>query len=295
MFAKVLVMSDGTPISDSLLECVAGLKAVGCREAVLCHVIDVETAAGLQEEIRERLAPRLEQQRQWLAARGIDATIEMPLGLVQVEVNRLVAEQGCTLVAVATHSHNLARDLLIGVTACSVLRHARVPVLLARVEVLEQGARCRNLCGDLFRHLLVPTDFSANAETVLKAVERIASVAHPEVTLLHVQDRHRLLPYLEGRLEEFDRTDQGRLEEIADRLRQRGAARVETTLELGHPTEVILREANGGDYSLIVMGTHGRGFFSREILGGVAHRIANHAPQPVLFIPPDAESGQPIE
>ncbi len=285
MFEKVLVLSDGTPVSDSLLKCVEGLRAIGCREAVLCHVIDVETAAGLLEKIRQQLQPKLEQQQQWLEARGIEATIEMPVGLIHVEVNRLVAERGCSLIVVATHRHNLARDLLVGVTACSVIRHARVPVLLARVEVLEQGERCRNLCGDLVAHVLFATDFSAVARYAFEQLLALVGERATNVTLMHVQERSRIEPHLQERLEEFDRVDRERLERMAAALKERGATQVEIRLVTGHPTQELLKEAERSDYSLVMLGAQGRGFFSRQMLGGVAHRIANHVPLPVLLVP----------
>lgn len=285
MFEKILIMSDGSPVSDSLLPCVAELKRLGCQQAVLCHIIDVETAAGLQDEITRQLRPKLEQQQEQLRAQGIEASIEIPTGLVHIEVNRLVVEQGCSLIVVASHSHNLARDLLVGVNACSVIRHARVPVLISRVEVLEQGRRCRALCSDLFRHVLFPTDFSDTAEEAFTGLEDLVAQTPARVTLLHVQDSIRIEPYLHDRLEEFNRIDRERLERMAAALGERGATEVDYRLALGHPVQEILKEAVSGDYTLIVLGSQGRGYFTQEILGGVAHRVMNHASQPVLLVP----------
>ncbi len=287
MFNKLLIMTDGSPVSYRLLDCVEGLRACGTREVVLCHVVEVETAAGLYDYLRAHLLPRLEAQKERLEGAGFRASIEIPLGEPHVEANRLVQALGCSMIVVASHSHGLSRDLLMGVTACSLIRHAIVPVFLARVEILleECGSRCRTLCRNAFEHLLFPTDFSDTAEAAFAWVEEIASACRSRVTLLHVQDKARIEPYLSARLEEFNRIDQQRLERMKQSLTEKDAGQVEVKIAFGHPTEEILREADSGACTLIVMGSHGRGFFAKDILGGVAHNIANHAPLPVIFTP----------
>jgi len=287
MFNKVLMMTDCSPVSDRLLDCVEGLRACGTQEVVLCHVVDVETAAGLYDYLRVHLLPRLNVQKQRLEALGFRASIEIPLGEPHVEANRLVKALGCSMIVVASHSHGPARDLLVGVTACSLIRHAIVPVFLARVEILmeEGGSDCRTLCRDTFRNVLFPTDFSDTAEAAFAHLEKIAAACRSKVTLLHVQDKARIEPYLSERLEEFNRIDRKRLERMKQTLLDQGAKQVEVKIAFGHPTEEILKEADSGEYTLILMGSHGRGFFAREILGGVAHSIANHAPLPVIFTP----------
>ena len=38
---------------------------------------------------------------------------------------------------------------------------------------------------------------------------------------------------------------------------------------------------------LLVVGAHGRGTLTGRVLGGVSYRVAHHARQPVVVVPPD--------
>lgn len=69
------------------------------------------------------------------------------------------------------------------------------------------------------------------------------------------------------------------------RLEECGAARVDTEIPYGSPTQVILERARSNAFSLIAMGSQGRGFISEVFMGSVANNVARHAPLPVLFVP----------
>jgi len=113
----------------------------------------------------------------------------------------------------------------------------------------------------------------------------VVEATRSRVTLLHVQDRSRLAPHLLSRLEEFNEIDTERLERLRDRLLQQGASEVDTKLEFGLPLPAILDTIGQEDFSLIVMGSQGRGFVSELALGSVANGVARKAPRPVLFVP----------
>jgi len=113
----------------------------------------------------------------------------------------------------------------------------------------------------------------------------VVEATRSRVTLLHVQDRSRLAPHLLSRLEEFNEIDAERLERLRDRLLQQGASKVDTKLEFGLPLPVILDTLGQEDFSLVVMGSQGRGFVSELALGSVANGVARKAPRPVLFVP----------
>jgi nucleotide-binding universal stress UspA family protein len=46
----------------------------------------------------------------------------------------------------------------------------------------------------------------------------------------------------------------------------------------GHPAEVLLRQAEEGDFDLVAVGSRGRGALERVLLGSVSDRIVRHAP-----------------
>jgi nucleotide-binding universal stress UspA family protein len=46
----------------------------------------------------------------------------------------------------------------------------------------------------------------------------------------------------------------------------------------GHPAEVLLRQADEGEFDLVAVGSRGRGALERVLLGSVSDRIVRHAP-----------------
>lgn len=52
----------------------------------------------------------------------------------------------------------------------------------------------------------------------------------------------------------------------------------------GDPANEILKVADEGDYDLILMGSRGRGTFSRAFLGSVSNKVLNHAKTNVMIV-----------
>jgi nucleotide-binding universal stress UspA family protein len=177
--------------------------------------------------------------------------------------------------------------VLLGSTAHSVLQNAQLLTLLVRLQIIQEngGQRCQAACQDFFQHILFPTDFSGNAEHALLYLEHIVRETKARVTLLHVQDESKIERHLKHRLDEFNRIDAERLEGMKLRLEQSGAAGVTTEIPYGSPTKMILDRARSNTFSLIVMGSQGRGFIEEVLMGSIANNVARLAPSPVLFVP----------
>jgi len=90
--------------------------------------------------------------------------------------------------------------------------------------------------------------------------------------------------HLHDRLDQFNTIDRGRLEALKERLRAIGKARVAIDIPYGLPVEEILKRATIAKTSLVVMGSHGRGYISELFLGSVSHNVARHSEAPVLLI-----------
>ena len=59
---------------------------------------------------------------------------------------------------------------------------------------------------------------------------------------------------------------------------------VSSVVELGRPSRAIVETATSWDADLIVMGSHGRGFWGRLTLGSVSDAVVHHAPCSVLIV-----------
>lgn len=287
MLSNIIIATDGSEASDRMVECARGLRRVGSREATLVHVFNVRDVGGLYGSLQEYMLPRLEKQATILRNVGFAVDVRTPFGIPFYEINKLACERSASLIVVGSLGASLFKEMLLGTTAHSILQNGTFPTLLIRLEITEEngGKRCRAACEDFFHHILFPTDFSDNAEHAFLYLEHIVRETRSQVTLLHVQDQARIERHLKHRLEEFNQIDAERLEGMKLRLEQCGAASVDMEIPYGSPTKIILERARANRFSLILMGSQGRGFIHEVFLGSVANNIARLAPLPVLFVP----------
>jgi nucleotide-binding universal stress UspA family protein len=141
-----------------------------------------------------------------------------------------------------------------------------------------------------FHRIVVPTDFSADAEQAIRVAGELSRIYGAPLTLIHIYDPVAYpLPdgymlYTPGQLsrmwEEFER----RLAEAQADALARGAVRAETRLLQGLTAAEIVRFAKEEGYDLIVMGTHGRTGVARVLLGSVAARVVQTAECAVLTV-----------
>jgi nucleotide-binding universal stress UspA family protein len=287
MLSNIIVASDGSEASDRMIECVRGLARVGSQRVTLVHVFNVRDVGGLYSSLQKFMLPKLEKQAGILRDAGFEVDVQTPLGFPAHEINRIACERSASLVVVGSLGASLVGDVLLGSTAHSVLQNAQFPTLLVRLEMIQEddGRRCRAACQDYFQHILFPTDFSDNAEHAFLYLEHIVRETKARVTLLHIQDESKIERHLKHRLDEFNQIDAERLEGMKLRLEQCGAAAVTAEIAYGSPTEIILDRARSNNFSLVVMGSQGRGFIQEVFMGSAANNVARLAPLPVLFVP----------
>lgn len=144
------------------------------------------------------------------------------------------------------------------------------------------------------KKVLVPVDFSDQADEALRTAIGVARAFGGEVELLHVTapvmvlpppidiiSFPTLFPDLTRRVEES----------LASRrawIAEAGLSSTTTVLQ-GNPHVEIVRRAKESGAELIVMGTHGRSGFGHAVLGSVAERVVHRSPCPVLVVPVRAE------
>jgi nucleotide-binding universal stress UspA family protein len=139
------------------------------------------------------------------------------------------------------------------------------------------------------RTILVPIDFSPNAEAVLEWAAHLAEEHESPLVLLHAYHLPVDFQQLEGAYLPPDFWTQvkndaaGNLERHAEALRARGL-RVETVLREGYPASVIEEEAQTRNVDLIVIGTRGHTGLKHLLLGSVAERVVQKAPCAVLTV-----------
>jgi nucleotide-binding universal stress UspA family protein len=115
---------------------------------------------------------------------------------------------------------------------------------------------------------------------------RVISVYEPQVPMaaepyaLSAQYFERLDGLARERAEETARAG-------AEVLRNKFAdasVEIESVAEFGRPAQMIVQTADDWDADLVVVGSHGHGFWGRLALGSVSDAVLHHAPCSVLVV-----------
>jgi nucleotide-binding universal stress UspA family protein len=137
--------------------------------------------------------------------------------------------------------------------------------------------------------ILVPIDFSPNADAVLEWAAHLAEEHGSKMVLLHAYHLPVDFQQLEGAYLPPDFWTQVKadaaenLERAAQPLRARGLS-VEAVVREGYPATAIEEEARERGVDLVVIGTRGHSGLKHLLLGSVAERVVQKAPCPVLAV-----------
>jgi nucleotide-binding universal stress UspA family protein len=140
------------------------------------------------------------------------------------------------------------------------------------------------------RPILAATDFSPPARHAADRAARLAHTTGSPLTLMHVlsggglEDLRRWLgggSAVEQQLH-ADATQQ--LRHLADQLQATRHVPVRTVTASGVTSDEIVREADGLDAGLLVLGSRGLGFLRRLVLGTTSERLLRRATRPLLVV-----------
>ncbi|MFH7326267.1 universal stress protein [Desulfurivibrio sp. C05AmB] len=284
MLNKILIATDFSPASDCLIQCAGQLKKLGLKQVVLAHVIYVANTPGLDEILLDEASPQMEQQKKRLEAEDLKVDTELAVGIAAPVLEALATSHRVDAILIGSRGRGLAKSAL-GSVSFKLLQITNHPVFLSRITAEGHNQTCGVATGPRwFEKILFATDFSPPADRAAAYLEQILRHHPTTVTLLHVSDaadQARLAPkYLQERQEQ----DQRRLEKIARQLAPGGDS-ISSELAIGNPAEEIIARTRTGQISLVVMGSHGKGFFREALLGSVANEVARRAEAPVLLVP----------
>jgi len=137
----------------------------------------------------------------------------------------------------------------------------------------------------LFRHILVPHDFSAQATAALKEAARLAAQHDGKLTVLHVLVPFYLpadVPFGMPAPGDLVGEQRGQLERLVTKTLRNGAPPVTVRVVIGDASERIIDAGRRADS--IVMATSGRSGLAHFLIGSVAEKVVRHATVPVLTL-----------
>ncbi|EKT4551795.1 Universal stress protein UspA [Flavobacterium psychrophilum] len=139
------------------------------------------------------------------------------------------------------------------------------------------------------KRILVPTDFSKNAEHALKVAAQIAKKNNSEILLVHM---------LELPQQNSDAVSQGReipevmffknavLQKLEDLMAQDYLSEIAVSeiIQFELAFDGILKISKAHDIDLVVMGSHGASGFKEMFVGSNAEKVVRNSEIPVLII-----------
>ncbi len=162
---------------------------------------------------------------------------------------------------------------------------------LAQTQIQTQDQKKTSV----FRHILAAVDFSPASQKALSEALALTACNDAQLSVLHVLQADWRYEMLENPPElDLERIDaHRRLEKLIDDLSPK--QKIDSILVKHGPiAAAILSVAADVAADLIVVGTHGRGGFSKFALGSVSEELLHIAPCPVMTIGPKA-SRNPTE
>jgi nucleotide-binding universal stress UspA family protein len=279
----VIVGVDATPagaLAAATGWTVAQAAGVPCR---LVHVTPAPSvpAGGAVETARPDL---LEQVVASARARMIDAlrghapddvlqSIEVLSGNPAWELRRVIAEVSAGLLVLGGKHHAPPVRWLGGSTVHNAVRTIDVPILVAAAQVQR------------FSRVLVAIDLSETAEPTLTEAHAFAAMFDAALRVLTIVEPMPSIPDV------GIQSDVGEHYSLAEREAKRlvdtlgGIDRTEIRVDSGSPARTIADEAAAWEADLVVVGSHGKGWVDRVLLGSTTERLLNRLPCSTLVIP----------
>jgi nucleotide-binding universal stress UspA family protein len=288
MFEKVLVALDFSPYSQKILDRISEIP--GIQEVVLLHVVDATRPARLEwthgHPHIENAQLLMEEKKQFLEHLGLRVHISVDVivnaitqGTISHAILEIAETENVSLIVIGARGINPIQELLLGSVSSSVLRHAKMNVLILHFNPARDVADVSSDSSyqKLFSKVLVPTDFSRSASDASAFVKTIPGIK--EIVLLHVVNQVESQPEIEIYIKEA----QTRLEDMKKEYIDSG---IDGTIHIrvGDPTEMIRSVADEDDVSLIAMSAFGLDWVREILLGSTTFTVVRRTKKPVLII-----------
>jgi universal stress protein A len=137
----------------------------------------------------------------------------------------------------------------------------------------------------MYQKILVALENSRADQSLLPHIEKLASLLHSQLLLVHVADGWAARHYDRLKLAESEemKTDRQYLENTAERLRATGL-NVSIHLAWGDPPTEILKTAEAEKCDLIAMTTHGHRLIGDIIYGSTIEHVRHKSTVPLLVV-----------
>jgi len=281
----------GVDASPQAVEAATFASRLAARAGATCQLIHATRDALVAPEVPEiaRYRDALAQQARALVITTLEDalppqlldTLTVRLGPTPVVLKQVAAELRAEVVVLGGKHHSALGRWIGGSTSLDVARTTEVPLLVTAGPAA-------------IRRVLAAVDISGAARPTIAAAERYATMLGAELRVVSVLEPLPVIPNVTPPYDasEFYAMSEDLLQrEVWSLVRTPGADKV---VRHGLAVETIMREASEWSADLLVVGSHGKGWAERLLLGSVTERLLNHLPTSLLVIPALARATEPV-
>lgn len=288
-FNSIIVGVDPTPASVAAAETGARIAQAAGAACRLVHgsrlLFDPPATAEFLSDVELLVEHHLARARGTIvdALRGSVseeylASLEVRLGQPAGVVGEVAHERQADLVIVGGKHHTPLARWIGGSTALHLVRSTDVPLL-----VVVQQARA-------LRRVLMAVDLSYALQPTVRAAMRLARLFDAEVRVLHVVEPLPAVAELPVTLsdEAFVADSEAQLARALESLTDTVVAG--PVLRRGPAAPTIVEEATAWNADVVVVGSHGKGWMHRLLVGSVTEQLLNALPTSLLVVPTTTHS-----
>ncbi|PJA78165.1 MAG: hypothetical protein CO149_05505 [Nitrospirae bacterium CG_4_9_14_3_um_filter_51_5] len=285
---RIVVPVDGSPCSTFSVQGLAQFTPP--EELTLVHALQLpdfdypmitpDLRAEAQEEIKAQLRQEgegiLNEAQQYVPANFAKVQRVHQIGHPVDVIIETARSAQSHLIVLGARGLGPLKELILGSVSHRVLMHAPCSTMIVKTPITR------------LKKILLPIEGREDAETALQFLARHPFRQPVEVEVFAVWPQPQLSwPTTVGQsdLMEIQAIEeaQERMNTLTDRLTQMNIT-CTAHVGIGDPAYAILEQAKASQSDLIMMGTHGRGGFSRFLMGSVSHAVLHQAPCPVLIV-----------
>lgn len=273
----VMVGVDGSPESVKAAAFAWRLAAAARAECRLLHAVPDAWLAdypGLPAPSRDVLDDVLEASRQRITQSlsgavpvAVGEKLDVRFGRAELVLRAAAERSRAQLVVLGGKHHTVLGRTFGGSTAHHLVRTLDRPLLVVGATVPAH-------------RVLAAVDLSPAARPTLALARRVASLLDAELRVVHVVEPVRL-PLTIGLVVDEDEVYR-RSVEAFERM---GHGVGERVVRRGEAVQTLAAEVTAWGADLLVMGSHGKGWVDRMLIGSVTERLLSLLPVSVLVVP----------
>jgi nucleotide-binding universal stress UspA family protein len=282
MFEKVLFPVIMSEYTEQMLDCLGGLSNNGVKEVLLFHVL------GVSEMVNGTVSRKYDEDilikwKSSLEESGVNVDYQIVTGIPWIEIVDIAEKGSYSFIMIGSHGSNILDKMFLGSVTQNVVHHSSKPIFIFRFrENFKKSVA--PFCQDIFGKILYATDFSESSKKCIPYIDKMVNKTSQSLIILHVQDLRNLKHVPPEQIEEFNRIDLERLEELKVHFEKAGYGRVMTLLSTGYSIPEILNYIRSEEPTILVIGKKGKSNIREMLLGGVAETMIHKSGIPVFIV-----------